>query len=95
MNLNEKMAAILEIAMDNKRQKSIRRAERNKHRFVRKLMRKAHAGKNEGVEIGDADEAYIEYLHQFFITEGFSVSRCRSVTIGGPAHSITIAIAKA
>ena len=73
MTLNEKMAQILAIAEDDKRQASVSRAEKNKPKLVNRLMNQAKIGIMEGLMISDDDRVYVKHLADFFHAEGFSV----------------------
>jgi len=55
MTLNEKLAQILAIAEDDRRQESVSRAEKNKPKLIEKLIRQAKRGCTDGLLITDDD----------------------------------------
>ena len=73
MKLNEKLAAILAIAEDDRRQESIARAEKQKPKLIEKLVSQAQRGNADGILIDDGDRTYIDHLSSYFSTEGFEV----------------------
>lgn len=73
MTLNEKLAQILAIAEDDRRQESVSRAEKNKPKLIEKLIRQAKRGCTDGLLITDDDSTYVTYLAEYFKKEGFQV----------------------
>lgn len=73
MKLNEKLASILAIAEDDRRQESISRADRHKPDFVKKLVKQATKGVRDGLTISDQDSVYLKHLREYFYEEGFAV----------------------
>jgi PleD family two-component response regulator len=73
MKLNEKLAAILAIAEDDRRQESIARAEKQKPKLIDKLVSQAQRGSADGILLDDDDRVYLDHLSSYFAQEGFEV----------------------
>ncbi len=86
MTLNEKMAQILAIAEDDRRQASISRAEKNKPKLVNRLMDQAKKGQMDGLLISDSDPMYVNHLASYFKSEGFEVNQ-----VEPNRHMVTVA----
>lgn len=74
MKLNEKLASILAIAEDDRRQESVSRAEKHKPDLVKKLVKQATRGSRDGLLVTDNDSVYLKHLKDYFYDEGFAVA---------------------
>jgi hypothetical protein len=85
VNLNEKLAHIITIAEDDRRQTSISRADKNKPKLIDKLLKQARSGCTDGLTLNDNDPVYVKYLGDFFKKEGFEVQEveqnCYTVSV--------------